>query len=77
MQINRKIISLDLGIEYLRIMKVVKRVVVLSLIILSSASLKAQKVFEVNADWKANVKVYLVDANWKADLLVFKVDAGW
>jgi len=64
-------------IKNMKIMKELKKVIFLTLILLSCATLKAQIVYSVDADWKADVKVYSVDADWKADLLVFSVDADW
>ena len=37
----------------------------------------AQKIYSVDAEYKADVKVFVVDAEYKADLLVFKVDAEY
>ena len=41
------------------------------------ASVKAQLIYSVDADYKADIKVYVVDAAYKADLLVYKVDAAY
>lgn len=38
---------------------------------------ESQKIFSVDADYKADVKVFVVDADYKADLLVYKVDADY
>jgi hypothetical protein len=38
---------------------------------------QAQKIFSVDAEYKANVKVYVVDAEYKADLLVYKENAEY
>lgn len=46
-------------------------------LILLAASASAQKIYSVNADYKADVKVYVVDADYKADLLVYKVDSDY
>ena len=40
-------------------------------------SVNAQKIYSVNADYKADVKVFVVDADYKADLLVYKVDSDY
>ncbi len=41
----------------------------------------AQKIYSVDAEYKAQVKVYVVDAEYKADLKIYFVDAeykaGW
>ncbi|WP_226789817.1 DUF6150 family protein [Flagellimonas hadalis] len=39
-----------------------------------SPALSAQRVFEVDADYKADYLVFEVDSEYKADLLVHKVD---
>ncbi len=49
----------------------------LSLFFLTMFSLKAQKVYSVDAPYKADVKVFVVDAEYKADLFVYKVDAEY
>ncbi len=40
-------------------------------------TLNAQKIYSVDAEYKADVKVYVVDAEYKADLLVYKEDAEY
>ena len=42
-----------------------------------SLSLKAQKIFTVDANYKADIKVFVVDAEYKADLVVFKEKADY
>jgi len=37
----------------------------------------AQKIYSVDAEYKAQVKVYVVDAEYKADLLVYKENAEY
>jgi len=72
MDLNSKLI-----LGKMETIKQLKKIILLSFMLLSYSTLKAQKVFTVDADWKADVKVYVVDTEWKADLLVFKVDANW
>jgi len=55
-----------------------KKVVVMTGLFLSlSKGSFAQKVFSVDAEYKADVKVFVVDAEYKADLLVYKVNADY
>lgn len=49
----------------------------LTLTIGGITSVNAQKVYSVDADYKADVKVFVVDADYKADLLVYKVDSDY
>src|SRR5690606_24299658 len=53
------------------IMKNILPILILSLL---SPALSAQRVFEVDADYKADYLVFEVDSEYKADLLVHKVD---
>ena len=39
--------------------------------------IKAQKVFSVNKDYKADIKVFVVSSDYKADLLVYKVSSDY
>ena len=54
-----------------------KNLLLLVVLFTSISILKAQKVYSVNADYKADVKVYVVSADYKADLLVYKVSADY
>ena len=54
-----------------------KKIVVISLFLFAAGIVKAQKIFSVDAEYKANVKVFVVDAEYKADLLVYKVSAEY
>ncbi len=54
-----------------------KQLVFITLLLFTSARIKAQKVFSVDSDYKADVKVFVVDSDYKADLLVYKVDADY
>jgi hypothetical protein len=39
-----------------------KKTIIIALFILSTGLVKAQKIFSVDAEYKANVKVFVVDA---------------
>ena len=54
-----------------------KKIILLALILSPLTSLHAQKIFSVDAEYKADVKVFVVDAEYKADLLVFKENAEY
>ena len=54
-----------------------KKLILITTLLIASASVKAQLIYSVDADYKADVKVYVVDAAYKADLLVYKVDAAY
>ena len=54
-----------------------KKLLLVTAVVTAMASAKAQKVYSVDAEYKADVKVYVVDADYKADLLVYKVDADY
>ncbi len=54
-----------------------KFILFIALIIGFSNSNYAQKVYSVNASYKADIKVYVVDAEYKADLLVYKENADY
>jgi hypothetical protein len=54
-----------------------KNLVLISFLTLVATSLNAQKIFSVDAEYKANVKVFVVDAEYKADLLVYKENAEY
>ncbi|MDF0715663.1 DUF6150 family protein [Muricauda sp. 334s03] len=43
-------------------------------LIFISATVRAQQVYEVNQEYKADVKIFRVDQEYKADLLVYVVD---
>jgi hypothetical protein len=58
-----------------------KRVFLIASITLVFNIANAQKIYSVDAEYKADVKVYVVDAEYKADLKIYFVDAeykaGW
>lgn len=58
-----------------------KFLLLVALTLAGTSAVNAQKVYSVDAEYKADVKVYVVDAEYKADLLVYKEDAeykaGW
>ncbi len=45
--------------------------------ILITHKVTAQKIYSVDAAYKADIKVYVADAAYKADLLVYKEDAAY
>ena len=56
---------------------VMKSIVLLFALCVFGLSASAQKIYSVDAEYKAQVKVYVVDAEYKADLLVYKEDAEY
>ena len=54
-----------------------KSIVVLFALCMFGISASAQKIYSVDAEYKAQVKVYVVDAEYKADLLVYKENAEY
>ncbi len=54
-----------------------KTLLLSALLVCSMTALNAQKIYSVDAEYKADVKVFVVDAEYKADLLVFKEDAEY
>lgn len=72
MDLNSKLI-----LGKMETIKQLKKIILLSFMLLSYSTLKAQKVFTVDAYWKAEKKVYFVDADWKADLKIYFVYSDW
>ena len=54
-----------------------KKLILVIALVIASAPIKAQKVYSVDAAYKADVKVFVVDAAYKAALLVYKVEAAY
>ncbi len=54
-----------------------KLILLLASICLFLSPLKAQKIYSVDQEYKADIKVYVVDQEYKADLLVYKVDQSY
>ena len=58
-----------------------KSIVLLFALCVFSLSASAQKIYSVDAEYKANKKIYFEDAEYKAELKIYFVDAeykaGW
>ncbi len=56
---------------------IMKNTIPILIFILINQSLQAQKVFQTDAEYKADITVVEVDQEYKADLLVYKVDRDY
>jgi hypothetical protein len=56
---------------------IMRKIIPILTLILSTTTLKAQRVFEVDGDFKADFLIFVADRDYKADLLVHKVDRDY
>ena len=54
-----------------------KLFILVAFFILTIPTSKAQKIYSVDKDYKADVKVFVVNSDYKADLLVYKVSSDY
>lgn len=54
-----------------------KKLFLITITLLTTLTINAQKVYSTDQSYKADVKVYVVDQEYQADLLVFKVNADY
>ena len=54
-----------------------KLFILVAFFILTIPTSKAQKIYSVDKDYKADVKVFVVSSDYKADLLVYKVSSDY
>ncbi|WP_231562619.1 DUF6150 family protein [Muricauda sp. MAR_2010_75] len=54
-----------------------KKILTLTIVLFLFQNLRAQRIFEVKAEYNADFNIFVVDRDYKADLLVFKVDRDY
>ena len=62
---------------FVKTKSVMKSIVLLLAMCAFGLTASAQKIYSVDAEYKAQVKVYVVDAEYKADLVVYKENAEY
>ena len=73
---NREVVLLCIFKESFNL-NTMKLLILGTFFILTIATTKAQKIYSVDKDYKADIKVFVVSSDYKADLLVYKVSSDY